>query len=290
VGARLRSIAGSSKLSETVRLGYEQPRFALGFLGERAPNDLLTRTEVSGRFLPTSFFAIGGAVSRHTAMGGSLRPSSMSMRAEAGLRLGRMWATGGVMTRDTALLAAPVVFDTAFRSASEGPVTGIFGTLRGKIWRDIGVEFSGTRWDNAGVFRPRYQTRSEAYINTSWPGRFPSGNLNIMFAVIHEYRTQALFPVAITADSTDLVPSTQYRSIGTILEIKLLSATLTYQYRNILGAQYQQVPRFEVPRTLSIYGVRWYARSTTASSIRPFGFPPNFHGGKATCEKRYVVE
>ena len=82
--------------------------------------------------------------------------------------------------------------------------------------------------------------------------RFPSGNLNILLAVTHEYRTQALFPT-----STGTLSSTQYRTWGAELEIRLLSATLTFLYRNFLGEEYRQVPGFTMPSITSYYGIRW---------------------------------
>ena len=46
------------------------------------------------------------------------------------------------MTRDTAELIPPIVFDTGFVGGAEGRLTGYFATLGGKVWRDVGVEFA----------------------------------------------------------------------------------------------------------------------------------------------------
>ena len=83
-------------------------------------------------------------------------------------------------------------------------------------------------------------------------GKFPTGNLSIMASIIHEYRTEALFPVA-----NDLLQSSQYRIWTAELEIRLLSATVSFLYRNFLGQAYQQVPGFTMPSVTSIYGIRW---------------------------------
>ena len=37
----------------------------------------------------------------------------------------------------------------------------------------------------------------------------------------------------------------------------LLSATVSFLYRNFLGQAYQQVPGFTMPSVTSIYGIRW---------------------------------
>jgi hypothetical protein len=42
------------------------------------------------------------------------------------------------------------------------------------------------------------------------------------------------------------------------VEVRILSATITWQFRNVLGEKYSQVPSFVMPRQTNFYGVRWY--------------------------------
>jgi hypothetical protein len=51
--------------------------------------------------------------------------------------------------------------------------------------------------------------------------------------------------------------SSEFRSYGLLLEIRLLQATLSYQYRNMVNAAYQQVPGFRNIGAVQYYGVRW---------------------------------
>ena len=258
LAGRVRNIAGESKVSEVARAAFEHDRLAVSLYAERAPTDGVTRAELAGRILPLSWISLGGAVSRYSPAGGATGLTTIAVRGEAGIRLGRLWVTGGVMARDTARLIAPIVFDTSLLTVAQGQTTALFGTLNGKIWRDVGLQFYGVRYGTASAFRPQYQARSELYINTSFPGKFPSGHLNVLFAVIHEYRSQAIF---LSKDAKGVLVdrrSSQYRSLGGMLEIRLLNATLTWQYRNFLGEQYSQVPGFEMPRPVNFYGVRWY--------------------------------
>ncbi|MEP7347472.1 MAG: hypothetical protein ABI877_19540 [Gemmatimonadaceae bacterium] len=255
---RARNIEGESKVSEVARAVFEHERLSASLYAERAPNEGLLRTELSGRIYPLPWISLGGAISRYSAIGDADRPTTLAVRGEAGVRFGRLWATGGVMSRDTANLIAPIVFDKSFISVSQGQTTGMFGTLNGKVWRDVGVQFYGVRFGTASAFRPQYQTRSELFLNTSWPGKFPSGHLNILMAVTHEYRSHALFFQNDAQNDLVTLQSSGYRNWGGLLEIRLLQATLTLQYRNFLGEQYSQVPGLEMPRVLSFYGVRWY--------------------------------
>jgi len=250
---RMRRIDTLSFFTPSARLSFTTPRLALAAFAEQQDELKLRRTEVSGRLLPLSWLGISGAVSRFAPTEVGAHPTTLAYRGEVGLRISRAWLSGGIMSRDTAQLVAPIVYDTSFVASATGAMTGTFVTLRGKIWKDVGFDVSAIKWDSAGAYRPQYQTRSRLYLNTSWLGRFPTGNFNILAAVTHEYRTQAYF---LTGDGR--VAASQYRTINAQLEIRLLQATLSYQFRNLLNEQYQQVPGYFMHRPVQYYGVRWY--------------------------------
>ncbi len=253
VTGRLRRIDSLSFLSPSARLSFETPRLAVAGFAEQQDEQKLRRLEVSGRLLPLSWLGISGAVSHFAPTQAGPTPTTLTYRGEVGVRIKRAWLSAGVMSRDTALLLAPIVFDTTFNAGLVGAATGTFVALRGKIWKDVGFDATAVKWDSAGSYRPGYQTRAQLYVNTGWLSRFPSGNLNVLFSVTHEYRTQAYFP---TVDA--ILSSSQYRTINTQLEIRLLQATLTYQFRNLLNEQHQQVPGYLMHRPVQFYGVRWY--------------------------------
>jgi hypothetical protein len=163
-----------------------------------------------------------------------------------------MWFSLGALRRDTAFLPAAIAFDTSFQSAAQQASNGLFATMTGKFYRDVGFDFTATRYAEAGIYRPQYETRSRLYFDSDMRSKFPSENLNLLLAVTHDYRSQALFP---TADG--LLESSQYRIWSAELEVRLLTATISFQYRNFLGAEYQQVPGFTMPSITSIYGIRW---------------------------------
>lgn len=250
---RVREIEGEYGLSPMLRGSWETGRLVVSGTAERREELDLTRLEASARLQPLSWLALSGAVGRSTFGGDSGSGSPIAFRGEGAIKVSRLWVGGGLLRRNGVRLIAPVVFDTGFRGGIDPAATATFLTARGKFWKDVGLDVVATRWQNEGSFRPAYQTRSRLYVDTSWPSRFPSGNLNIMFALNHEYRTQATFPYA----EAEALRSSQYRTVGFILEIKLLQATLSYQFRNTLNEIYSQVPGFVAPRPVQYYGVRW---------------------------------
>ena len=84
--------------------------------------------------------------------------------------------------------------------------------------------------------------------------QFPksSGNFGLLASVYHEYRSTATFPIG-----SDTVSIPGYRTLNGRLEIRILSATISWQFRNLLGERYAQVPFFIMPRQTNFYGVRW---------------------------------
>lgn len=255
-GYRLRRIDHRNRVATNARIAFSQGRFGLSAFAEHAPAENLVRVDAQARVALLPWLVVNGAASRFTPVDEDdtpANPTTTALRGEVGVRLGRLWATAGLMRRDTAFLPAPVVFDTSFRPTATGTTTGSFATIRGKFYRDMGLDVVGVRYDNAGAYRPQYEIRSQLYIDSDMRQRFPSGNLHILLAVTHEYRTQALFPTS----GPEPMESSQYRSWGLLLEIRLLTATLTYQFRNFMDAQYEQVPGFLMPRPINYYGVRW---------------------------------
>ena len=251
--ARLRLFRGLWFLTPSARFSYERGMFALSAFGEQQVSDSTFRGDVSVRIRPLSFLAVGGSLGRTSPIESSERPSSLAYRGEVGVRVGRLWATGGVMSIDTLEIPALVAYDTAYRAAAIGPHRTTFATLRGPIWKAIGLNVVAHKSPAGLPYIPEYQVRSELYASTSWLSRFPEGNFHILASVAHDYRTQVLFPVA----EGDAQRSSQYRVISTLLELRLYDAVISWQYRNVMGEIYNVIPGFTAPRAINYYGVRW---------------------------------
>ena len=167
--------------------------------------------------------------------------------------MGRLWATGGIMSLDTTVVPAPIAYDTLYQPAELGPHRTTFATLRGPIWKAVGLNVIAQKSPAGLPYIPEYQVRSELYLNTAWLSRFPEGNFHIIASVAHDYRTQVDFPVA----EGDPHRSSQYRVISTLLELRLYDAVISWQFRNVMGEIYRVVPFYTAPRAINYYGVRW---------------------------------
>ncbi|HKW47776.1 MAG TPA: hypothetical protein VJN70_10035 [Gemmatimonadaceae bacterium] len=223
--------------------------------------DSLNRAEVTGRLTPLPFLSVVGAVG--TSKDQQSPDSSTTtnfLRGEAAIRLfGTLWMSGGMLRRDTTLLVAPRVFGRPFLAVGGIPVTGYMAKLEGTIYKALRVDAFGVRWnDTTGFYRPRYQARTEIYLSTNWLSRFPSGNFSFLASVSQEYRSRTLFPVqSDTASRLLAIPVPDSRVWNFHMEIRIVSAILTYQFRNVQGDPYELVPGYLMPRLNQFYGVRW---------------------------------
>jgi len=266
---RFRVFAGHGTMSSpSARASWESGPLAIqGFAEENAPTawptlDSLNRRksisssteEVTARLNPLPFVSFLGDAAR-TVYGNvaGAPPSSLSIRLEAGLRLGSLWFAGGVIRRDSALVQAPSIFDTTYVPAAVGPATGYYGSIRGTLWNLFAADIQGTDWGSAGPYRPKYESRSELSLSTEWLRKFPRHTFHILVAGIVDYTTSVPFPT--------MSGTTQYSTGGvvgsTLVELRILHATITWQFRNVNGYPYNLVPGYIMPRQTNLYGVRW---------------------------------
>jgi hypothetical protein len=254
---RYRTFNSHWYLTPAARVSYDRGIVSATAYAEQQEADSTFRGDVSARVRLLPFLSVGGSLGQTRPIEGSDRPTSLAYRGEVGLRVGRLWATGGIMSLDTTVVPPPRVYDTLYVAATVGPRQAYFATLRGPIWKGIGVDVVGSKWswtnsaDSSYV--PLYQVRSSIYASTSWLSRFPQGNFHVLLRATHEYRTRVMFPVS----EGDPQFSSQYRVISTLFELRLYDATVSWQYRNVIGAIYSVVPGYTAPRAINYYGVRW---------------------------------
>ncbi|HEU4641072.1 MAG TPA: TonB-dependent receptor [Gemmatimonadaceae bacterium] len=256
---RFRMVEGSHRNALSARASFDHAVLGVSFRAEHRGADTTSEEEAAVRLSPLSFLSLNGAVTRRHG-GGLDGGSRWGARGSLDLRLGRTWLSGGVLRRDVTVVPGLIAYDTAFHSATSAAATGVFGSIRGKIYKDLGVDLWGVRWNAAGWYRPQLQSREELYIDTKWMSRFPSGNFGFLGSVAHEYRQNVLFPVAGASEAfSDAVPVAVYsHTIVTRVEIRIQDAVIFWNSSYGIRPQvFEYVPGFLQPRQRFVYGVRW---------------------------------
>jgi hypothetical protein len=250
-----------------VRAAFDRAWLSTAAYAERSAVDSLLRIDVNARLQPLPWLAFVGAVSRQSAIDDSLQAlDRTTSRGEIAARLGRLWISGGVLTRSAATLQPPTAFARPDSTGDyflplarydDPAATATTVSLRGPFYKDVRLDVSGIAWDAASLYRPQYQLRAEVRLETQWLSRFKTGNFGLVFAVTDEYRSRTPFVPAVAGDSAAATFVPAFNTLGALLEIRIQQATVSYQIRNALNREFEYVPGIRAPRPLSFYGVRW---------------------------------
>lgn len=240
----------------SARVGVETRYGSLSAMAEGRGVDSTRRAEVAAVVRPLSFLYVGGAVGAEQPVEGS---RSRFLRAEAGVRVLDVWVSGGILRRDSTVLDAPTIFRRNTETVVDSSAEALFATVHGRIWKSLYVSAQGVQWRDTGSFyRPRHQTRAELYVSTSMLDRFPTGNFHLLASAVHEYRSSSLWPVAAVGGTPPtVIRLVGYRTISTLIQVRILQAEIFWNLRNVLAERYQNVPGYNLPRITNIYGVRW---------------------------------
>jgi hypothetical protein len=237
----------------SARMGFETRMLTLSAMGEGRGLDSTRRVEGSAVVRPLSFIYFSAAAGNEQPTLDSISLSRNFARAEAGLRLRDVWFSGGLLRRDEVPLRAPTIFLRGLADTTGSSAQGMFATVRGRFYKSVYVDAQGIQWSDTGsLYRPKYQSRGEVYVSTSLLRRFPSGNFHFLGSLAHEYRSSSLWP-----STAGVVRVKGYRTISSLVQVRILSAEVFWNFRNILGERYAQVPGYPLPRLTNIYGVRW---------------------------------
>lgn len=264
--ARVFASSGQTLFTPSARANFTTGIVDVSAFAEGKSTDSTARADVSFRLMPLSFISLLGSAARSidydvpgvlgaTGVFGQTNVTTTYLRGEAGLRLGGLWFIGGVLRRDSVRLAPAIEFDSSFIVQRAPGATGYEAAIRGHIWGALQADAWGIRWnDSTGAYRPQYQTRAELFIRTNLIDRFPTNDFGLIASLVHEYRSEVQFPSLV---SNQPAIGIGYRTLTSLLEIRILSATISWQFRNMLGQRYSEIGGFIMPRQTNFYGIRW---------------------------------
>lgn len=255
INNRYRRFLGKGYNSTSATVEYNHKWGGASFLAERDGWSGLSQVEIGGRLEPFNRVAVSGYIGQRSA-DSDRTPllGSKSTRVEAGVRVyGDAWFSVGVITRDTAILLPPSVYDTAFSAKAVGRSTGMMYSLRGPLSHGFSVNAGSTIWNNPNGYNPDYQFRGDITFETAWLSKFPKGNFGFLISPSVEQRGRVIFPT-----SAGDVTAGASRIYSIRLELRILRGIVSYQYRNMTLSLYEQVPGYLMPRRANVYGMRWY--------------------------------
>ncbi len=259
---RIRIFQGLAVTSPSARASWDTRFGAVSARAERDGFNHGNALEAGITALPLHWVSLSAVAERRQGANDGT-PSGNAVRAEAGVHYHDAWLAGGVLLRDSTKIDVPTVYYSDFTATSVrrpplrlavGQARGTFGSVRGKLYRDVGLDAVATRWTSPDIFQPQFESRSELFFRTRWIGRFPDGQFGFNATLIHQYRSTTSFPAPDAARTTKVRGS---HVLSTLIEARIRSAYIGWQYRNIPGTIYGLVPGYLMPRQTNFYGVRW---------------------------------
>lgn len=256
---RVRPIGGTAFHAPAVRGRLGGSRYAIGAFAEQNEADSTRRVDLSARAQPFSWLILTGAQSSRAPDSATGRVGGSTRRAEAALKVGRLWLGGGVIQDDANQFDSPVILGTPAALLSSVDARGVLVSATGRLYKDVRVDVQAIQWDGSQYNRPQMHVRTEVALISDWRRRFPRGEFSINARIWHELRGGVPFFYGTAAGkSTPDVRRTERANVMTgLLELRLQRATLFYQYRNLTGGAYEQIRGITMPPAVQIYGVRW---------------------------------
>lgn len=256
---RVRPIDGTAFHAPAVRGRLGGSRYAIGAYAEENGADSTRRIDLSARAQPFSWLMLTGAQSTRTPDSATGRVSGNTLRAEAALKLGRLWIGGGVIRDNANRFESPVILGTPAALLSSVDAQGVLMSATGRLYKDVRLDVQAIRWDGSQYNRPQLHVRTEIALISDWRRRFPRGEFSINARIWHELRDGVpFFYGTAEGSSTPDVRITERANVMTgLLELRIQRATLFYQYRNLTGGAYEQIRGITMPPAVQMYGVRW---------------------------------
>ncbi len=264
--ARWRTMDGVSEIAPGAHVSLDRRWLTASLYADRAAQDSVQRWDLNTRAYLRPWLAVSFAHSSQNPANETARAGNMTTRAEGAVRLFGRWIGGGVIRQawdgDERAIRVPQLL-TPFDSGAALPTfpavtsTGVtFGTAS-RVYKDLRMEVHGTQWNDGQEFRPGSQLRAALIFQTRWLSRFPRGQFGLNARFMYEARGPVAFVVP-NADGSIDTRQTEDMNLGIVmLEIRIQRAVISYQFRNVFGGPYAQVPGIPMPPPHQFYGVRW---------------------------------
>lgn len=265
--ARWRNFDGQSDFAPGVTASLDRGWAAATLHGERIGLDSSRRLDANVRLNLRPWLVLSAAHSDLVPDDTTGRAAEQTSQVGGALGWRGRWISGAfirqAMEDGPRRVIVPQLL-TPYDSTAVNPmVAGLSGTgltfgAEMPLYKALRLEMHGTRWNDSREYRPVTHARASFIVQSEWRSRFPKGHFSINARLTHEYRGAVSFLDPLAANPAETRRETAPYNLGmALLEIRILRATIFYQFRNVYGAQYEQVPGVTMPPPFQLYGVRW---------------------------------
>ncbi len=265
--ARWREYRGQSDVAPGVRASIDRGWLTATVYGERIGLDSSRRIDANVRANLRPWLVVSAAHSDLTPDDATGRLPEQTSRIGAAIGWNGRWLSGAFIRQQSDAGTRRVVLPRVLTPFADTLPTPILAGFSGNgisvgaempLYKELRLELHGTRWNNPREYRPQTHVRASFILESEWRSMFPKGHFSVNARLTNEYRSGVSFiepSLAATADPFRV--SDPYNLGIALLEIRILRATIFYQFRNLYGGDYAQVPGIPMPPPFQMYGVRW---------------------------------
>ena len=265
--ARWREYRGQSIMAPGVRASIDRGWLTATVHGERVGLDSSRRIDANVRANLRPWLVVSAAHSDLAPDDGTGRLPEQTSRVGGAIGWNGRWLSGAFIRQQSDAGSRLVILPrmlTPFADELPAPTLAGFtgnGLSVGAdmpLYKDLRLELHGTRWNTPREYLPQTHVRASFILESDWLSRFPKGHFSINARLINEYRSGVSFIEPSLASTANPFRTSDAYNLGiALLEIRILRATIFYQFRNVYGGDYAQVPGIPMPPPFQMYGVRW---------------------------------
>lgn len=250
-GLRVRNARGKSDAAPLARVDVARPYGRISFEAERRHGGVST-WDVRAQATPYEWLRLSATAGAWQSSAGSAAAAGGSL--DASVRVRSWWIGGGAVRIGDRDVLGPVEFDTAARGTRVPGGTGVKLSVGGPVLRGWSLQTDAVNWSAGASLRPQTEARTRLWFDSRFVGAAPRGNLNVLAQLTHEYRSQFFVP---SGDDPLGQQARSYNVYSALVEIRIATAVVYWDYRNMTGLTYSTFPGYLMPRILNVYGVRW---------------------------------
>lgn len=250
-GLRVRGWEGKSGAAPLARVDLARPYGVVTIEAERRHGGVNT-WNVRGQATPYEWLRLSATAGAWQSSAGSAAAGGGSV--DAAVRVRGWWIGGGVVRIGDRDVLGPVEFDTTARGTRVPGGTGVKISVGGPLFRGWALQSDAVNWGAGASLRPQTEARTRLWFDSRFLGAAPRGNLNVFAQLSHEYRSQFYVPAG---DDPLGQQARSYNVYSAVVEVRISTAVVYWDYRNMTGLTYATFPGYLMPRILNVYGVRW---------------------------------
>ncbi|MDQ8164253.1 MAG: Plug domain-containing protein [Gemmatimonadota bacterium] len=248
---RGRSQGGEFTFAPSVRAEWADARAQISLRTERRYTGTST-WDVRGAASPLPWLRVSAAAGVTEPMAGG--GTRVGQSADVAFRWRDRWIGGGMVKLASAAVPGLVEFDSAAIGATSPAGTAFKVAATGPVWRGWNASTELARWTASSSYRPQIEAHSRVWFASGFANRFPKSNFHLSVGLVHDYRSQLYVP---KGDDPIGQFASAFSVFGSQLEIRIASAVISWDYRNMAGTNFETFPGYLMPRIASVYGIRW---------------------------------